>query len=94
MHDSELAFVFKKPEMASLPERRRALEQEFRELERNASIETRYLNESMVDVLAKLAADSAALSQAEQAQIQRALALTERGATVAGSGAVQTELPG
>ena len=60
-----------------------------------ASLAMRYLYEPGVDVLAKLAADSAALSQAEQAQIQRALALTERGAsTVAGSGAVQTELPG
>jgi hypothetical protein len=62
----------------NLPERRRALEQQLLELDSATSLETRYLNENMGDVLAKLAADSAALSHDEQAQIQRALALTER----------------
>jgi hypothetical protein len=77
-----------------LAERRHALEQQLLELEpphSGTALETRYLNETMANVLAKLAADSAALSDDEQAQIQRALALTERGeparATVAGSGA-------
>lgn len=63
----------------ALPARRRALEQQLLELENATSLETRYLTENMGDVLAKLAADSAALSNEEQAQIQRALALTERG---------------
>jgi hypothetical protein len=66
---------------ALLAERKRALEEQLLELEveqNGTSLETRFLKDTMVNVLAKLAADSAALSDDEQAQIQRALALTER----------------
>jgi peptidoglycan hydrolase CwlO-like protein len=66
---------------ASLAARRNNVEQQLKELEKQPQGSNKLQQQGIKHILAKLQADSASLSQDEQAQIHRALALTERIAT-------------